>query len=115
MVVDTSPLPSMGSYCYGHKVGYIDPDTWTQLGWDFYDVNQKFWKMNMIPMRPLRIDTGDVTTFHSANVDIMWDFQNGHVTSSNVHATPQFASTISADLRDVATWAFPGSLSRIMK
>ncbi len=115
MVVDTSPLPSMGSYCYGHKVGYIDPDTWTQLGWDFYDINQKFWKMNMIPMRPLRIDTGDVTTFHSANVDIMWDFQNGHVTSSNVNATPQFASTISADLRDVATWAFPGSLSRIMK
>ncbi len=60
MVVDTSPLPSMGSYCYGHKVGYIDTDTWTQLGWDFYDINQKFWKMNMIPMRPLRIDTGDV-------------------------------------------------------
>jgi len=115
MVVDTSPLPSMGSYCYGHKVGYIDPDTWTQLGWDFYDINQKFWKMNMIPMRPLTIDTGDVTTFHSANVDIMWDFQNGHVTSSNVNATPQFASKISADLRDVATWAFPGSLSRIMK
>jgi len=115
MVIDTSPLPSMGSYCYGHKVGYIDPDTWTQLGWDFYDINQKFWKMNMIPMRPLRIDAGDDTTFHSANVDIMWDFQNQHVTSSNVNATPQFASKISADLRDVATWAFPGSLSRIMK
>ena len=115
MVVDTSPLPSMGSYCYGHKVGYIDPDTWTQLGWDFYDINQKFWKMNMIPMRPLAIESGDVTTFHSANVDIMWDFQNQHVTSSNVNATPQFASKISADLRDVATWAFPGSLSRIMK
>ncbi len=115
MVVDTSPLPAVGSYCYGHKVGYIDPDTWTQLGWDFYDVNQKFWKFNMIPMTPLRIETGDETTFHSANVDIMWDFQNQHVTASNVDAPPQFASKISADLRDVATWAFPGSLSRIMK
>jgi len=59
MIVDTSPLPSVGSYCYGRKVGYIDPDTWTQLGWDFYDVNLKFWKFNMIPMRPLKIDTGD--------------------------------------------------------
>jgi hypothetical protein len=114
MLVDTSPLPSVGSYCYGHKVGYIDPDTWTQLGWDFYDVNGKFWKFNMIPMRPLRIDTGDETTFHSANVDIMWDFQNQHVTSSNPNAPTEFASKISADLRDV-TWAFPGSLSRIMK
>ena len=114
MVVDTSPLPSVGSYCYGHKVGYINPDTWTQLGWDFYDVNGKFWKFNMIPMRPLRIDTGDETTFHSANVDIMWDFQNQHVTSSNPNAPTEFASKISADLRDVS-WAFPGSLSRIMK
>jgi hypothetical protein len=115
MVVDTSPLPSMGSYCYSHKVGYIDKDTYTQLGWDFYDTNQKFWKMNMIPMRPLKIDTGDETTFHSANVDIMWDFQNQHVTSSNPDAPTQFASKISADLRDVTTWAFPGSLSRIMR
>ncbi len=115
MIVDTSPLPSMSSYCYGHKVGYIDPDTWTQVGWDFYDVNQKFWKFNMIPMRPLKIDTGDETTFHSANVDIMWDFQNQHATSSNVEAPTQFGSQISADLKDAATWAFPGSLSRIMK
>jgi hypothetical protein len=115
MIVDTSPLPSVGSYCYGRKVGYIDPDTWTQLGWDFYDVNLKFWKFNMIPMRPLKIDTGDETTFHSANVDIMWDFQNQHVTSSNPDAPTQFASKISADLRDVTTWAFPGSLSRIMR
>jgi hypothetical protein len=115
MVVDTSPLPALGGYCYGHKVGYIDPDTWTQLGWDFYDAHNKFWKFNMIPMRPLKIDTGDVTTFHSANVDIMWDFQNQHVTSSNVNAPTQFGSQISADLRDASTWAFPGSLSRIMK
>ncbi|HEV3109980.1 MAG TPA: DUF1329 domain-containing protein [Candidatus Binataceae bacterium] len=115
MVVDTSPLPSMSGYCYGHKVGYIDPDTWTQVGWDFYDVNSKFWKFNMIPMTPLKIDTGDQTTFHSANVDIMWDFQNQHVTSSNVDSPPQFASKISADLRDASTWAFAGSLSRIMK
>jgi hypothetical protein len=115
MVVDTSPLPALGGYCYGHKVGYIDPDTWTQVAWDFYDNNQKFWKFNMIPMTPLKIDTGDETTFHSANVDIMWDFQNQHVTSSNVDSPPQFASKISADLRDASTWAFPGSLSRIMK
>jgi hypothetical protein len=69
----------------------------------------------MIPMTPLKIDTGDQTTFHSANVDIMWDFQNQHVTSSNVDSPPQFASKISADLRDASTWAFAGSLSRIMK
>ncbi len=115
MVVDTSPLPSMGSYCYSHKVGYIDKDTYTQLAWDFYDNNQKFWKFNMIPMRPLKIDTGDETEFHSANVDIMWDFQNQHVTSSNVDSPTQFGSQIGADLRDASTWAFPGSLSRIMK
>ncbi len=115
VVIDTSPLPAMGGYCYSHKVGYIDTDTWTQLAWDFYDANQKFWKLNMIPMRPLKIDTGDVTEFHSANVDIMWDFQNQHVTSSNVDSPTQFGSQISADLRDASTWAFPGSLSRIMK
>jgi hypothetical protein len=45
----------------------------------------------------------------------MWDFQNQHVTSSNVDSPPQFASKISADLRDASTWAFAGSLSRIMK
>jgi hypothetical protein len=115
MVVDTSPMSSVGSYCYGHKVAYIDPDTWTQLGWDFYDVNLKFWKFNLIPMRPLRIEAGDETTFHSANLDIMWDFQNQHVTASIPNGPTQFASKISADLRDVQTWAFPGSLSRIMR
>ncbi len=116
MIVDTSPMASVGrGYCYGRKVAYIDPDTWTQLGWDFYDVNMRFWKFNLIPMRPLRIDTGDVTTFHSANLDIMWDFQNQHVTASIPNAPTEFASKISADLRDVTTWAFPGSLSRIMK
>jgi len=45
MIVDTNPLPSVGTYCYGHKLAYIDPDTWTQLGWDFYDVNGKFWNL----------------------------------------------------------------------
>jgi hypothetical protein len=115
MVVATSPLPSMGSYCYSHKIGYIDKQTWTQLGWDFYDNNEKFWKMNMIPMRPLKLNSGEETEFHSANVDIMWDFQNQHVTSSNVDAPTQIGNEVSADLQDPATWAFPGSLSRIMK
>jgi hypothetical protein len=66
-------------------------------------------------MGPLKINTGEETLFHSANVDVMWDFQNQHVTSSNVDAHPQFGKDVSADLRDAATWAFPGSLSRIMK
>ena len=114
-VVDVSPLPAIGNYCYSHKVAYIDKQTWTQLGFDFYDSNGKFWKMNMIPMGPLKINTGEETLFHSANVDVMWDFQNQHVTSSNVDAHPQFGKDVSADLRDAATWAFPGSLSRIMK
>ena len=51
----------------------------------------------------------------SANLDIMWDFENLHVTASIPDAPTVFASKISADLRDVQTWAFPGSLSRIMR
>ncbi len=115
MVVDTSPLPTMGKYCYSHKVAFIDKDTWTQLGFDFYDANSGFWKMNMIPMGLLKINTGEETEFHSANIDIMWDFQNQHVTISNVDGHPQFGKDVSADLRDAATWGFPGSLARIMK
>jgi hypothetical protein len=114
-VVDVSPLPSMGAYCYSHKVAYIDKQTWTQLGFDFYDNNTKLWKMNMIPMGPLKISTGEETLFHSANIDVMWDLQNQHVTSSNIESHPQFGTNVPADLRDAATWAFPGSLARIMK
>jgi Protein of unknown function (DUF1329) len=114
-VVDVSPLPTLGSYCYGHKVVYIDKQTWTQLGFDFYDNNQRFWKMNMIPMGPLKIDTGEESLFHSANIDIMWDFQNQHTTISNIEAHPQFGADVPAQLRDAETWAFPGSMSHIMR
>jgi hypothetical protein len=114
-VVDVSPLPGAGPYCYGHKVVYIDKQTWTQLGFDFYDNNQRLWKMNLIPMGPLKIDTGEETLFHSANVDIMWDLQNQHATISVVESHPQFGNDVPKDLRDAATWAFPGSLSHIMR
>jgi hypothetical protein len=36
-VVDVFPLPAMGHYCYGHRVLFIDRQTWNIVASDLYD------------------------------------------------------------------------------
>ena len=81
-VIDLTPLPVMGSYCYGHKVIYIDRETLQELNVDIYDVNNKFWKISYSIYGPLKVNANERSLVGGVNQQTMIDFQNQHASES---------------------------------
>lgn len=113
-VLDVTPLPKLGNYCYAHKVFYIDKETWIRTRYEIYDSQGKLWKLDHLHPTPQRLSTGEVILMPSVNAEHLHEFQNSHITTS-------FAGPVTIDkevepeLQDAQVWAFPGSLSRIMR
>jgi Protein of unknown function (DUF1329) len=113
-VVDITPLPNISDYCYGHKVAFIDKETFAQLYFDNYDSAGKLWKSEAIWYRPLTLNSGEKYWYRAHNTETMLDFQNNHATVSMV-TQPKLGKDCPGDCQQVETYAFPSGLSSIMK
>lgn len=114
-IIDITPLPKLGSYCYGHKVMFIDKETWNETWIDNYDAQNKYWKGEMIYLRPHPLNNGEMFIYRGTNSEAMVDFQNTHATTSRPTEEPAFDKDCKAECADPEVYAFPGGLSRIMR
>jgi hypothetical protein len=114
-IVDITPLPKLGSYCYGHKVMFIDKETWNETWIDNYDAQNKYWKGEMIYLRPHPLNNGEMFLYRGTNSEAMVDFQNTHATTSRPTDEPDFDKNCAKECADPEVYAFPGGLSRIMR
>jgi hypothetical protein len=113
-VVDVFPLPAMGHYCYGHRVLFIDRQTWNIVASDLYDPQDKFWKTILLFWHPVKVPSGESVVLPLTGANIVADFQNSHMGLS-----PQYVIHTGDDVplkyRDASVMAFPGSLSQVMQ
>jgi hypothetical protein len=114
-IIDITPLPKLGNYCYGHKVMFVDKETWNETWIDNYDAQNKYWKGEMIYLKPHALNNGEMFIYRGTNSEAMVDFQNVHATTSRPTTEPDFDKNCKAECAEPEIYAFPGGLSRIMR
>lgn len=114
-IIDITPLPKLGSYCYGHKVMFVDKETWNETWIDNYDAQNKYWKGEMIYLKPHPLNNGQMFIYRGTNSEAMVDFQNTHATTSRPTDEPLFDKNCNGECAEPEVYAFPGGLSRVMR
>jgi hypothetical protein len=112
-IIDVEPIDK--SYCYAHKVFYVDKENWTTLYYETYDKEGKLWKVNKNSLGPVKLNDGETAIVSAATEDAIWDLQNTHSSVSTIGTVPVVDKDADPELQDAQIYAFPGGLSRIMR
>jgi hypothetical protein len=115
-VLDLYPLPDLApGYCYGHRVIYVDAQSWLPLFADIYGSNEKLWKVELGAYQPWTIAGVSEAVLVPQVLDIiMWDRRNSHNTLSTV-GQASFNEEAPKEFQDVGVMAFPASLAQVMQ
>jgi hypothetical protein len=114
-VLDVTPLPALGRYCYPHKIAYIaTTNAWILTWWEVYDDNGKLWKLDKASYRPVPIGNGESTTINGIVDASVLDFQNTHA-SVSLNTDIRVDNEVEAELQNAKVWGFPGGLARVMR
>ncbi|MGO9060732.1 MAG: DUF1329 domain-containing protein [Candidatus Binataceae bacterium] len=114
-VIDLKWLPSLGSYCFSHRIFYIDRDTWLIPFAENWDNNQKFWKQLWEKYAPLKFHGEEtLSMLDGIAASCQLDWQNGHMTAGT-DTEPTMDNDVPGEYKDAASMTSPGSLARIMK
>ena len=113
--LDINPLPELArGYCYGHKVVYVDIQSWVPVSADIYDPNGKLWKVGLVNYHPWMMTGGDNVEIPQVIDIILWDLQNSHTTLSTV-GSALFDQQAPKQYQDVSVMAFPASLAQVLR
>jgi hypothetical protein len=115
-ILDVTPLPVLNNYCYGHKVIFIDRETFVQIYLEDYDRAGNLYKSQLIWHSPIRVDENESYIVRGHDPQTMIDWKNLHATTSLPDSAPELNRL---NHRDVSNhpeiYAFPGGLSYILK
>jgi Protein of unknown function (DUF1329) len=114
-VVDVTPLPAAGDYCYSHKVGYIDKETYALTWMEMYDRGSKLSRVWAVYQAPRRIGTGEEVLLPEIFSTTILNFSNAHATVALQNGPVLIDEQAPADLRNASVAASPGGLVQIMK
>jgi len=114
-VVNLEWLPSLGSYCFTHRMFYVDQDTLLIPFAENWDNNQKLWKELWEKYAPMKFH-GEVTLsmLDGIAASSQFDWQNGHITAGT-DEMPKIDEEVPGEYKDAASMTSPGSLARIMR
>ncbi len=114
-VLDVSPLPALGHYCYPHKILYFaSTNAWVLTWWEAYDEGGKLWKVDKASYRPVPIGNGEVTAIAGIVDAAVWDVQNSHAGVS-LNSDVRVDNEVDPELQNAKVWGFPGGLARVMR
>jgi uncharacterized protein DUF1329 len=114
-VIDIFPTAELASrYCYGHKIVYIDRESWVPVAAEVYDPHGSLWKIFFVIYQPWRINDTEKVIIPQTGVDVIADMQNSHMGLSMQYAE-QIDDQAPQSQQDAAVMAFPASLSQVMK
>lgn len=117
-VIDVQRLPQdRPGYCYGHRIMYLDADTFNLLAQDIYDANGRLWKYqdNLFPI----LEAPDKSGNKLIGTDLFrvlrfYDLQNEHATLGPF-VNFQSDTDVPAPYNDPVRWGSPAGLQQIMK
>jgi uncharacterized protein DUF1329 len=114
-VLDVSPRPDLGHYCYPHKILYLaSTNAWVLTWWEAYDEGGKLWKIDKASYAPVPIGNGEVTAIAGIVDAAVWDMQNSHAGVS-LNSDVRVDNEVDPELQNAKVWGFPGGLSRVMR
>ncbi|HZY58573.1 MAG TPA: DUF1329 domain-containing protein, partial [Candidatus Binataceae bacterium] len=114
-IVDVTPLPAAGDYCYSHKVGYVDKETYALTWIEMYGRDSALWKVWPIYQTPRRIGTGEEVVIPEANSSTILNFKNAHASAAPQGGPLHIDDEAPADLQNAAVAASSSGLGQIMK
>ena len=114
-VIDVTPLAAAGDYCYSHKIGYVDKETYVLTWMEMYGRNSglsRVWAVYQVP-RP--IGSGEKVLLPEAFSTSILNFKDAHATVA-LQAGPALVDDQTAkDLQNPAVAASSSGLVQIMK
>ena len=114
-VLDITPLPKLGRYCYPHKIAYVaTTNAWVLVWWEVYDENGNFWKIDKASYRPVPIGNGEETTINGIVDASVLDVQDHHA-SVSLNTDVRVDSQVDTELQNAKIWGFPGGLDRVLR
>jgi hypothetical protein len=114
-IVDVEPLPSAGDYCYSHKVGYLDRQTYALTWVEMYGRDSNLEKVWPIYQTPRRIGSGEEVIIPEANSSTMYNLKSAHATVALQDSPVRVDGEAPGDLQDASVAASAGGLGQIMK
>jgi Protein of unknown function (DUF1329) len=113
--LDINPGPELArGYCYGHKVVYVDIQSWVPVSADIFDPDGKLWKYGLVNYHPWLVNGGDTVIIPQVVDIILWDLQNSHTTLSTV-GQGLIDQQAPKAYQDASVMAFPASLAQVMQ
>jgi hypothetical protein len=114
-IVDVTPLPAAGDYCYSHKVGYVDKQTYALTWIEMYGRDSALEKVWPIYQTPRRIGTGEEVLIPEANSAVILNFKSAHATTAMQASPVRVDDQAPADLQNASVAASSSGLGQIMK
>jgi Protein of unknown function (DUF1329) len=115
-ILDLTPLPIINGYCYGHKVIFIDAETFVQFYLDDYDVKGRLDKGQLIWHTPIKVNDHESYIIRGHDPETMIDWQNIHATMSLLNGAPEVNKQNHREVSNQPEiYAFPSGLANIMK
>jgi len=105
-------IPSLQKgYCYGSRLFYIDKDTWHNINSEYWDAQQKYWKIEFFQYTQMPIPETNDSYFEDNLFGSWMDFQNYHATGAAlVHSE---INKLAGKYQDTTRYATPGGLQQI--
>ena len=114
-LIDLKWMPQLGSYCFAHRVYYVDRATWVPVLLEEYDNENKFWKTGWNKYAPLKVHGQETLVLDGYCSSVNVDWQNAHTSISYTTGIPTIDDDVPGEYKDVANLSQPGSLARVMK
>jgi hypothetical protein len=114
-LIDLKWIPQLGSYCFSHRIYYVDRATWVPILLEEYDQENKFWKTGWNKYAPLKVHGQETLVLDGYCSSVNVDWQNAHTSISYTTGIPTIDDDVPAKYKDVSSLSQPGSLSRIMQ
>lgn len=115
-VLDLVPLPILSDYCYGHKVIFVDKETFVQFYLDDYDAAGRLYKGQLIWHTPIKVNEHERYLLRGHDPETIIDWRNLHATTSLPNRAPEVNRLNHRDLSNHPDiYAFPGGLAYILK
>jgi hypothetical protein len=115
-VLEVAPLPILTGYCYGHKVIFIDKETFVQIYLDDYDAGGRLYKSQLIWHSPINVNDHERYIARGHDPQTMIDWKEIHATTSLPDRPPEVnRMNHTAIGNHPEIYAFPGGLAYILK
>ena len=114
-IVDVTPLPAAGDYCYSHKIGYVDKQTYALTWMEMYDQTSKLWKVWPAYQVPRRISSGEEVLLPEIFSTTILNFGSSHATVALQSGPVRIDDEAPKDLQNPAVAASSSGLVQIMK